>query len=185
MSASGNGLSPAQFLERKWRKFFTILDINHDGKVTLEDHVLMGERFAAASSVSEERKAVIRQHFATIWEVTYNPDGDVTEIDLTKFLEHFLRKGTMELLKVSDGACPIMFQAIDADGDGFIQVEEFRNFFRLFYEDDTNADKSFETIDLNKDGTLSQEEFSKAFNDFISGMDQKSPYQFLFGSLDM
>jgi len=184
MSLTGNHLSTDEFLERKWRKFFTILDVDHDGKVTLEDHVLMGQRFAAASNVPEERKAVIRQHFVTIWNTVFNLDEELTEVDEGAFMNLFIRNGSAGFKKVCDGVCPIMFQAIDADGDGFIQVNEFRDFFRLFYKDDSIADKSFEAIDVNKDGTLSGEEFAAAFTEFLSGVDQNSLYQFFFGSLD-
>jgi len=181
---SYNQRTTDQLLERKWRKFFTILDIDLDGKVTLKDHMMMGQRFAAASDVPEERKAVIRQHFVTIWETVFNLDDKLTEVDEDEFMRLFIRNGSTGLKKICDGVCPIMFQAIDADGDGFIQVKEFRDFFRLFFEDDSNADTSFAVIDLNKDGVLSREEFRMAFTEFLSGVDQTSPYQFFFGALD-
>jgi len=184
MSDTGRELTEEKFLERKWRKFFATLDIDHDGKVTLEDYVLMGQRFAAASSVSAERKAAIEQNFINIWNTVYNKDGKCTEVKVEELLDMFIQTGNPALIEICSETCPLMFQAIDADGDGIIQVEEFRNFFRLFIKDDSYADKIFEMIDLNKNGILSVDEFVKAWKDFLTGVDQSSPYQFFFGSLD-
>jgi len=106
----------------------------------------------------------------------------VTEDEL---VDSFNEAGAPVLKEICQKTCAMTFQAIDADGDGLIQVEEYRNFFRLFNKDDSIADKSFETIDLDKDGVLSVEEFTKSWMEFMTGSDQTSPYQFMFGSLDV
>jgi len=184
MSAEKKELSPEEFLELKWRKFFKVLDVDHDGEVTLKDHEIMGQRFAAASAVPDERKAVIEKQYINLWNQIYNNDGKTEAVTMDELVQHYHVVGRPALVQICRDTCPLEFQAIDADGDGSIQVEEFRNFFRLFCKDDSNADKSFEVIDLNKDGVLSLEEFTEAWIEFLSGVDQKSPYQFLFGSLD-
>jgi Ca2+-binding EF-hand superfamily protein len=185
MPSLGSELTEDEFLERKWRKFYTLLDIDHDGKVTLKEHEQLGQRFAAASQVSKERKVIIEQHFVNLWNALYNKDGQCEEIVVAVLLEKFAQTGRANLSKLCDDTCPLMFQAADADGDGFIQMEEFRNVSRLFFKDDTNADKAFEMIDLDKDGKLSLAEFTEAWREFFSGVDQNSPYRFLFGSLDV
>jgi len=178
-------LSTEEFQDKKWRKFFTILDADHNGKVSLNDHAEMGKRFAAAPSVPEERKDITRQHFVTIWETVFNLDADIQEVDHDYFMDLFRRNGTAGFKKICDGVCPIMFAAIDEDGDGVIGRDEFRHFFRLFYKDDSQADKSFGIIDTAKDNRLSFQEFKAAFTEFLSGVDQSSPYQFFFGELDV
>jgi len=178
-------LSTDEFLNKKWRKFFTILDVNHDGNVTREDHAEMGRRFAAAVLVSEERKAVIRQHFITIWETVFNLDGEIETVDFPYFMDLFNRNGTEGFRKICEGVCPVMFEAVDENGDGVIHFPEFKNFFNLFYKDDSHAVKSFDIINTTKDGKLTREEFYAAFTEFLSGVDQTSPYQYFFGELDV
>jgi len=184
MSGLENKLSTEKFLELKWKKFFSILDIDHDGYVTQQDYVIIGQRFSASPCVPEKRRAVVSQHFPAIWEKVFNKDGKTEKVNQEELLDLFSHRTTSDMRQISDETCSLMFEAIDADGDGFIQVNEFRDFFRLFFKDDANADKSFGIIDLNKDGILSKEEFCAALTDFIIGADQKSPYQLVFGPLD-
>jgi Ca2+-binding EF-hand superfamily protein len=173
-----------KFLELKWRKFFKVMDVDHDEKITKEDYVLMGERFASSSLVPEERKAVVEKHFVDIWNTLYNKDGKTTEVTADQLVHLFTEAGKSGLEKICKETCPLVFQAIDADGDGIIQIDEYRNFFRLFNKDVSMADKSFEGIDTNKNGVLSVAEFTEAWRDFMTSLDQKSPYQLLFGHLD-
>jgi len=177
-------ITTEKFLKRKWRKFFAVLDVDHDGKVTLKDYETMGQRFAIASTVMEARRSEIEQHFVEIWNKVYNKDGKTSEVTVEQLFEKFDEFGNEAMIQVCHETCPLLFQAIDADGDGFIQVEEFRNFFHLLCEDDSLADRSFQMIDLNKDGVLSAEEFKEVWIEFLIGVDQTSPYQFLYGSLD-
>jgi len=185
MPSDKKELTPDEFLEIKWRKFFTILDVDHDGEITLKDHEIMGQRFADSPIVPKDRKPVVEKQFANIWNQVYNKDGKTLSVTLDQLLHHYKQLGREAMKQICTETCPLEFAAIDADGDGLIQVEEFRNFFRLFFKDDSFANKSFETIDLNKDGVLSLEEFTEAWIEFLSGVDQKSPYQFLFGPLDV
>jgi len=185
MSSPGKELTPEKFLERKWRKFFMMMDIDHDQKITVKDYELMGQRFAAASDVSQERKAAIEQQYLNIWDKVYNTDGKTNQVTVDELVNLCNEAGTPVIKQICQEGSPPTFHAVDADGDGFIQLEEYRNFFRLFIKDDSIADKSFETIDLDKDGVLSVEEFTQAWTEFMSGSDQTSPYQFIFGSLDV
>jgi len=109
MPSPGEELTQEKFLERKWLKFFTILDVDHDGLVTLEDHVMMGQRFAAASVVPEERKAVVRQHFITIWNTVFNLDEELTGVNEEEYMNLLIRNGATGLGKICDGIGPIMF----------------------------------------------------------------------------
>jgi len=175
---------PSKLLDAKLRKFFGVLDTNGDGLVTREDHEEMGRRFAAASDVNDKRKEEIKQHFITIWETIFHRDGKVEEVDMPYFVDLMTSHGLSGMKKICDGVTPIMFQAVDADGDGKIQPAEFRHFFALFKCNDSGADRSFGTIDADGDGVLSGEEFRVAFTDFLCDEDETCPNRLFFGPLD-
>ena len=175
--------SSKSFFEKKWLKFFTVLDTDKDGVVTKKDHELMGERFAGASQLDDARKEEIKQQFLTIWEKVIEADGKTQAITPKYFVSLLAKQGLQGLSNVYQGVCDIMFRVIDTDGDGFIQVAELQNFFKLFCNDEKEATRAFAIIDTNNDGKISHEEFSTAFTDFLTGEDQSSPYRFFFGNL--
>lgn len=175
--------SSKAFFEKKWLKFFTVLDTDKDGVVTRKDHELLGERFAAASHVDDARKAEMKQQFLTIWEKVLEADGKIQAITPKYFISLLSKQGLAGLASLYQGICDIMFRVIDTDGDGFIQVAELQNFFRMFCNDEQEATKAFAIIDTNNDGKISHDEFSTAFMDFLTGEDQQSPYRYFFGSL--
>jgi len=174
----------SKFLTAKLKKFFQVMDINGDGVVTKEDFVEMGKRFAAASSVDEKKKEEIRHHFLQIWEDVFQKDSKVVEVGKPAFIDLLIRHGTDGRRKNSETVAPVMFHAIDADGDGLIQSAEFRNFFALFKSNDSDSDATFKIIDTNSDGVLSKDEFCGAFTEFLSGEDETSPFRLFFGPLD-
>jgi len=173
------------FFEKKWLKFFTVLDTDKDGVVTKKDHELMGERFAAASTLDDARKAEIKQQFIQIWEKVIEADGKTQAITPKYFITLLNKQGRHMLGTIYQGICDIMFKVIDTDGDGLIQLAELQNFFKLFVNEDAEAQakKAFSIIDTNNDGVISSEEFSTAFTDFLTGEDQQSPYRYFFGNL--
>jgi len=175
--------SSKSFFERKWLKFFSVLDTDKDGVVTKKDHELMGERFAAASAVDDARKAEIKQQFLSIWEKVIEADGKIQAITPKYFITLLSKQGLQGLGSLYQPVCNLMFHVIDTDGDGFIQVAELQSFFRLFCNDEKEATRAFAIIDSNNDGKISSEEFSTAFTDFLTGEDQQSPYRYFFGNL--
>jgi len=173
-----------QFRERKFRKFFHVLDIDGNGTVTKEDHVEMGERVAKASGVDEKKQAEIVRHFVRIWETVYQKDSEIQQITISYFLELLLRHGPVGLKEVCDTTNPILFQAVDTNGDGFIQLHEFANYYKIFCLDDSAAQRSFDLIDTDGDGVLSYDEFNSALIEFFCSDDPNSKHRNFFGPID-
>ena len=78
----------------------------------------------------------------------------------------------------------MIFDAIDTNGDGGIEVEEFTAYFKsLSVTDAAVANQVFQAMDANHDGSLSREEFSAFGNEFFLSQDANSPSRFFFGPL--
>jgi len=81
------------------------------------------------------------------------------------------------------GPLPIFFHAVDANGDGMIQEDEFSLFFQILGLDPKMAPDSFKAIDTNKDGQLSLEEFVQAGTEFFTSENEKCPSKHFWGPL--
>ena len=78
----------------------------------------------------------------------------------------------------------MIFDAIDTNGNGGIEVGEFANYFTSFgLNDPAMAKQVFDAMDSNHDQSLSKEEFTAFGNDFFLGSDATSPSRFFFGPL--
>jgi len=167
-------------LVRKYKKIFNVLDIDGDGVLTRNDYKELGDRFAAASHVSDAKKAEIKKKFLDMW--TSNFEEKAT-ISLQFYLDVKLKLAGAHQRLLAEAAGPIFFEAVDLDGDGLIQLEEFRKFFALTKGNDADADKAFKLIDTNSDGKLSNEEFCHGFVEFFGSKDPNSPFNSFFGPI--
>ena len=75
------------------------------------------------------------------------------------------------------------FNAIDSDGNGQIDIDEFISVFNLFGFNAEQAIITFQAMDTDHDGVLSLEEYVRAGNDYITGEDESSPFKYFFGPL--
>jgi len=171
------------FLSKKFSHFFHVLDFDGDGVVTRNDYVQMGERFASVSDVDDKRKEEIKKHFLGIWDEMFANLSTESRITPDQFVKNLTEIGEQGRKKISETTAPLMFKAVDADGDGLIQLQEYRNYYKLLKNKDEAADESFKTIDLNHDGCISLEEYNQGFLDFFTSEDQTSPNRHFFGPL--
>jgi Ca2+-binding EF-hand superfamily protein len=81
------------------------------------------------------------------------------------------------------GPLPLFFSAVDANGDGQIQEDEFKLFFDILGLDANFAPATFKAIDTNNDGQLSLDEFVAAGVDFFTSDDESSPNKLFWGPL--
>ena len=76
----------------------------------------------------------------------------------------------------------MIFDAIDTNNDGGIEVAEFTAYFTSLGLNDAAFAKSvFEAMDANNDGSLSREEFAAFGTEFFVGQDAASPSRHFFG----
>jgi len=77
-----------------------------------------------------------------------------------------------------------LFNLMDTNNDGYLDIEEHRRMFHQVGIPDTwNSRQAFNAIDVNHDGKLSVQEFGEADYEFFFSDDENSPYSLFFGPL--
>jgi Ca2+-binding EF-hand superfamily protein len=170
-------------LKAKIERGFQFLDVDGDGLLTEQDHVLMGRRAAEAlghapGSAEDQRLVDAYLH---IWRDLHRPHipggGEV----ITR--EQFLAStGALaddpQAARATVGALAEVFLTIaDTDVDGRVSPAEFLVFQRGHFPGLTDAEsaEAFSHLDVDGDGHLSTEEFIQACIDFWSSTDPDTP----------
>ncbi|MFF5205996.1 EF-hand domain-containing protein [Streptosporangium sp. NPDC000396] len=178
----------ADFLERKLRHFFTLMD--RDGSDTLElaDYLGTADRVSASfgfASGSAEHEAV-RGSFLSFWETVVKPadaDGD----GHVSFEEYFSAYG-LRVVSESGGYQNVgsigdaIISIADTDGDGEVTREEFDLVISQGFG--VPADQcatAFASLDTGSKGHLTREELRRATAEYFLGTDPSAPGNSLFG----
>ncbi|MBW4722159.1 EF-hand domain-containing protein [Saccharothrix obliqua] len=170
-------------LKAKINHGFDHLDVDGDGLLTEQDHVLMGRRAAEAlghASGSAEEHRIIDAYLG-IWRdlhLPHVPDGGQA-ISREQFVAS---TGSLaddpEAARATVGALAEAFLAIaDTDADGNVSPAEFRKFQHGHFPNLTEEESAvaFSHLDLDGDGLLTAEEFVRACVDYWTSADPDSP----------
>ncbi|MFJ8046396.1 EF-hand domain-containing protein [Kitasatospora sp. NPDC096147] len=162
---------------------FDHLDRDGDGRLTEDDHVLMGRDSARALGLAEgspEERRII-DGYLRIWHELHLPrlPAGTREISREEFIA-----GTLRLADDPDAAlatvgalAEVFLSVADADGNGVIDPDEFyafqRGHFPSLYRE--TADEAFAQLDRDGNGTLSREEFVQAVVEYWTSRDPEAP----------
>ena len=170
---------------------FDHMDVDGDGLLGEQDHVLMGRRVAAAlghASGSPAEQRIIGTYLR-IWRDVHLPHVPAGETGITR--DSFI---------VSTGALandPVMAEAAlgglaesflelaDIDADGVVSPEEFLAFQRGHFPNlsEEAAATAFAQLDTDGDGHLSAEEFLRAVIEYWTSSDPDAPGNWWMGDL--
>jgi Ca2+-binding EF-hand superfamily protein len=172
------------FIERKLKTYFSRIDFDKDGAITRSDFEGLGTRFVESEKLDAAKGADLKAKLVQVWEqYLKGVVSDGTKLTESVFVEAVKKqRGDPKFKEVLAGPLPLFFSAVDGNGDGLIQKEEFQLFFKLLGIE-KDAAKSFEAIDTNKDGDISKEEFVIAGTDFFTSTDESSPSKLFWGPL--
>ncbi|WP_031068074.1 EF-hand domain-containing protein [Streptomyces sp. NRRL WC-3742] len=162
---------------------FDLLDADGDGRLTEDDHVLMGRSSARSLGHAEgsTQEAGIIAAYVAIWRDLHLPTlpPGTEAISRAEFI------GSTATLaddpataQATVGALARAFLSIaDADGDGRVTPEEFLTFQRGHFPglERAAADEAFRHLDRDGNGTLSAEEFITAATEYWSSRDPQAP----------
>lgn len=166
------------------KTYFTRIDFDKDGAITKKDFEGMAERFVSTEKLNEAKGNELRAKLIQVWEKYLKDGHEVSGLDQATFIATLKKQVTdPNLRQTLAGPLPLFFSAVDANGDGFIQQDEFQLFFQILGLDPNFAPASFNAIDTNNDGKLSLDEFVTAGVDFFTSEDETNPNKFFWGPL--
>ncbi len=154
------------FLEQKIRAGFAHLDADCDGFLTEDDHIMMGQRAAAALGYPAGSRA--EQHmieaFCKIWRTTHQPVAIEGKVSEEEFLTSILGAGPA----VYEELANTLFTIADRSGNGRIDLGEYLAFVQAHAPDVSEAEgiEAFSHLDLDNDGHITRDELVRAIVEF-------------------
>jgi juvenile hormone diol kinase len=175
------------FQRRKLTRYFNILDADGNGYFEIEDLELIARRLAESQDIplgSEEHRALL-EGLGLIWDHSrqYGISKDPNKVSLADWLAHEDYILSSEELKenymrrITRG----VFDLVDTDGDGFINVTQFGQIMLSFGVEEGIPKWSFEKLDIDHEGKISREDFVKRVEEFHLSNDRDTPGNYLFG----
>jgi len=186
------GLSP--FQQKKLGHVFDVFyDVNRDGRIDWNDFEDLisrvsdlngwggkGDKYANGRKVLEvvwgglqkyadknEDKAVSKEEWLDMWT------GIVDEVSKSKSLPDW----QVQYLN-------FFFDASDTSGDNIVDLDEYSKVYTQFGVSEANCQLAFNKITDNGKSTLDKVLYQSLWTEFISGDDQGSNSNFLFGPLN-
>ena len=169
--------------DEKMAHILALLDQNKDGWLGVDDAEAWVDRLAAIRQWSPGSDGYVRLE-NMLTDVMRNLVEDPAAVDgklplpaLRDALYSFAEPGRPELGFWAAG----FFQVLDADEEGIIGPDEYRDFMASVNVDSAVADETFVRLDLNGDGRLSRDEFAELYLEFFRSDDPEAPGSWLWG----
>ncbi|HEY3480221.1 MAG TPA: EF-hand domain-containing protein [Streptomyces sp.] len=172
--------------ERNLTEAFAFLDAGGDGFLTEDDLMVLAERVCKRFGLAEgERREAIIGAVHNWWlqlSEDCAADGDrISGADFAKAMTSG-RGDPQEYFRQGLGAISVvMAQAIDQDGDGFIELEEYVGWFATISLSRDVVVAAFERLDADGDGRITHAEFVDGTEHLMLSQDAGDPGTAMLG----
>jgi juvenile hormone diol kinase len=177
----------SDYHQAKLRTHHRVLDWDDSGTVGKDDFEAIAANFARlrgeqpGSPVHEDLLAKFQWIWTTFWEpANANKDGNVTQEEFVASLTAAVEAG----VRSDDELLPMLFEMIDADGDGVISLDEHRQFFEAFGIDVELSPDVFAALDTDGDGSVQRDEFLEAGAKFFFYDEPDAPGNQFWGPVE-
>ena len=174
----------SELVQRKIAHMFHALDMDDNGFLEQADFDRLVEGYARIAGWDPDSEARERfRHFMMTWWEMFLAGADADHsgsVDLAEF-SALLAQLESSPDAIAEAARTV-FDAMDADGDGTISVDEYRGFLRAYAVDDASAPVHFARFDTDGDGSISGAEFEVLVVDFFQSDDAEAPGSWLWGA---
>ncbi|XP_005180385.1 sarcoplasmic calcium-binding protein [Musca domestica] len=173
-----------EFWRRKMRTLHRILDVNRDGVISFDDFKLLHKRFTDLGHLNEELSAEFLKVMEETWMEQF---GEITPYNLVN-AEQFMtdlhhRLNDEKMFKSVGRFLPYLFKAVDYDHSGYLDLDQYKLFFRCLGLSNEDAAISFAVIDKNGDGQLSLKEFVHLGRQYFLTEDETKISKMFWGPL--
>ncbi len=170
------------FRRRKIARMFDMMDMDGDGRVARSDFTRRVDALAGLRGWDSESPPYQRNLGFAIeeWEgLRESADAD----DNGRYAEVYLDDRSA-IRAFARGDAQLLFDSMDADGDGKITLDEYRTYLQVCGLDPSMADAFFRHADLNEDGKVTRAEMAHAVEEYLTSEDPQAGGNFLFGPLE-
>ena len=133
------------YLISKWKIWYKSLDVNHDGKISIEDVEESRDKFSDLHKLDPAKAKLVKDNFGGWWN-TYifrGQTGEISEDDFVKSLSNDYAKDKAAFRKNMEKCFDLFFDVIDTNKDRSISEDEFLIAFKAYGHEQVAADQKF------------------------------------------
>lgn len=144
------------YLVAKWKIWYKSLDVNHDGKISIEDCVESRDKFSDLHHLDPEKGKMVRENFEQWWNtfIFRGKTGEISESEFVAALSNDYVKDKAAFRKQMDKCFDSLFDVIDTNKDRSISEEEFLIAFKAYGHENVALDTKFFKAYNPKDGLV-------------------------------
>jgi Ca2+-binding EF-hand superfamily protein len=181
------------FQKQKLIHLFSLLDINLNGYLQLNDFEIISERLAIKAEVEigkDKHRVIVEKCVGLFYKLTKDiPNASRQQILLSDWESFFqdvvLKPGAEDVLdEYVDLFFDFIFKIFDENNDGYISKKEYADIFEVYGLNDEFINEAFDTLDSFKDGRLSRYELKNAIETFFISDDETEKGNHIFGYFD-
>lgn len=183
----------SELLNKKHTKNFWVYDADKNGYVEKADLELCALNLALLRGWEPGMPEFedLSAKYAAIWQKFWQPadlngDGKVELEDYLTVAEKSIANfpNSAELQEAHDAKASIIFSILDADSNGTISLDEYKQFCKAVQLDEDISEVAFAKLDQNGDGVISSEEYLERSKEFHTSDDPNIPGNWLYGSYE-
>ena len=174
--------------KQKLGRLFNVLDSDHNGRLEKSDYDTVVSNLAKIHGwqPGSPEHSELEGLYMTIWGnlkalADADNDGQVTPDEFMQFHAQMLSTPDM-YDQITIGTVDLLFEAFDANRDGFLSREDFGNFFAAYnIKDQAVTDEAFKKLDVAGKGKFSKDETLARVKEFYFSNDPAAAGNWLFG----
>lgn len=127
------------YLTKKWKYWYSYLDVNKDGMISFDDVEDCRKKFAELHGLKEDKAKTVKVDIENWWNKYIFRSGagkELSEKDFLEILTVDYKKDKAKFKKSIEECFTEVFKVIDIDKDRTIDLDEFLYAFRAFGHDD-------------------------------------------------